>query len=452
MAYNDWILTQTGDLTDNTMKKIGYSYRQMLLIYLGAVLGMFVLVATIYEIRVEKNYKKSILTTRMQGFADLAKEAIDFYGSPMDGERIYSMLPKDQDIRLTLLSSEGEVLYDSDTQQIETDHSDRPEILGSRDNDSGWAIRTSGTNNRDYCYLAKSYGDYIIRIALPYELDIKNFLRPNTFYLLISVVFLLTVLVAIGFAMLKNYKMMEEALAKVENEKIENRRMKHDMTHNIAHELRTPVSSMRGYLEALIDCEDLDADRQRLFIQRAYLQSLRLSDLLRDISIVTKIEEAPELIKVEELSLKDTLSGVLDEFSEKMAERGMTALNLLEDDCRIVGSPSLVYAIFRNLVENSCKYAGKGSMITVRADTTDRDAVKVIYKDSGKGVDPAMLERIFERFFRIDVQSSTDYRDDVGSGLGLSVVRNAVQFHGGQISAQIPPEGGLEFDFTLMKR
>ena len=74
------------------MKKIGYSYRQMLLIYLGAVLGMFVLVATIYEIRVEKNYKKSILTTRMQGFADLAKEAIDFYGSPMDGERIYSML------------------------------------------------------------------------------------------------------------------------------------------------------------------------------------------------------------------------------------------------------------------------------------------------------------------------------------------------------------------------
>lgn len=452
MAYNDWILTQTGDLTDNTMKKIGYSYRQMLLIYLGAVLGMFVLVATIYEIRVEKNYKKSILTTRMQGFADLAKEAIDFYGSPMDGERIYSMLPKDQDIRLTLLSSEGEVLYDSDTQQIETDHSDRPEILGSRDNDSGWAIRTSGTNNRDYCYLAKSYGDYIIRIALPYELDIKNFLRPNTFYLLISVVFLLTVLVAIGFAMLKNYKMMEEALAKVENEKIENRRMKHDMTHNIAHELRTPVSSMRGYLEALIDCEDLDADRQRLFIQRAYLQSLRLSDLLRDISIVTKIEEAPELIKVEELSLKDTLSGVLDEFSEKMAERGMTALNLLEDDCRIVGSPSLVYAIFRNLVENSCKYAGKGSMITVRADTTDRDAVKVIYKDSGKGVDPAMLERIFERFFRIDVQSSTDYRDDVGSGLGLSVVRNAVQFHGGQISAQIPPEGGLEFDFTLMRR
>ena len=434
------------------MKKIGYSYRQMLLIYLGAVLGMFVLVATIYEIRVEKNYKKSILTTRMQGFADLAKEAIDFYGSPMDGERIYSMLPKDQEIRLTLLSSEGEVLYDSDTQQIETDHSDRPEILGSRDNDSGWAIRTSGTNNRDYCYLAKSYGDYIIRIALPYELDIKNFLRPNTFYLLISVVFLLTVLVAIGFAMLKNYKMMEEALAKVENEKIENRRMKHDMTHNIAHELRTPVSSMRGYLEALIDCEDLDADRQRLFIQRAYLQSLRLSDLLRDISIVTKIEEAPELIKVEELSLKDTLSGVLDEFSEKMAERGMTALNLLEDDCRIVGSPSLVYAIFRNLVENSCKYAGKGSMITVRADTTDRDAVKVIYKDSGKGVNPAMLERIFERFFRIDVQSSTDYRDDVGSGLGLSVVRNAVQFHGGQISAQIPPEGGLEFDFTLMKR
>ncbi len=434
------------------MRKLRYSYKQMLLIYLGAVLGIFVLAATIYEIRIEKNYKKSILATKMEGMADLAKEAISFYGTPIDGERVYSTLPKDQDIRLTILTREGTVIYDSDTQDIDSNHSDRPEIISSLDGNSGWAIRKSETNQREYCYLAKAYEDCTIRIALPYELDIKHFLRPNTFHLLISVVLLLAVLVAIGLAMLKNYKQLEDALAKVESEKKENRRMKHEMTHNIAHELRTPVSSMRGYLEALVDCEDLDGERQKLFIQRAYLQSLRLSDLLRDIAIVTKIEEAPELIKVEELNLKDILAGVLDEFSEKMREYGIAAVNLIGDDSKITGSPSLVYAIFRNLVENSCKYAGKDTMITVRSENADDGMIRVMYKDSGKGVNPAMLERIFERFFRIDAASSTDYRDDVGSGLGLSVVRNAVQFHGGKISALIPPEGGLEFDFTLKRK
>ena len=89
------------------MKKFRYSYKQMLLIYLGAVLGIFVLAASIYEIRIEKNYKKSILTTKMEGIADLAKEAMSFYGTPIDGQRIYSILPKDQEIRLTILTNEG---------------------------------------------------------------------------------------------------------------------------------------------------------------------------------------------------------------------------------------------------------------------------------------------------------------------------------------------------------
>lgn len=123
----------------------------MLLIYLGAVLGIFVLVASIYEIRIEKNYKKSILTTKMEGIADLAKEAMSFYGTPIDGQRIYSILPKDQEIRLTILNNEGMVIYDSDTQDIDSNHSNRPEIIGCRDGQSGWAIRTSETNQREYC-------------------------------------------------------------------------------------------------------------------------------------------------------------------------------------------------------------------------------------------------------------------------------------------------------------
>lgn len=422
--------------------KGGYSFKQMLLICLGAVLGIFVLLASIYVMELEKNSKRTILAARMETIADMYKDGQDFSSS----------LPSGQDVRITLLSEDGKVLFDSISDSLKENHSSRPEIRDCKVSGRGWAIRKSDTDKREYCYLAKDYGDSIVRVALPYELDIKHFLRPASFYLIASVLLLLLVLAAIGRAMLKNYRELELALNKVESEKQENRRMKREMTHNIAHELKTPVSSMRGYLEALVDCPDLDEERRKLFIQRAYIQSLRLSDLLRDISIVTKIEEAPELIKVEDLSLKEILDGVLDEFSHKLKEKEMTAVNLLGDDARMQGNYSLIYAIFRNLVENTCKYAGRNTVITVRKEQEENSPMRIIYKDSGRGVPAEMLELIFERFFRLDILGSEDPREEVGSGLGLSVVRNAVNFHGGSISARIPEEGGLEFIWDTKKR
>ncbi|MBQ9889761.1 MAG: hypothetical protein IJM41_11055 [Bacteroidales bacterium] len=412
------------------------SFRQYLLIYLAAVVGVFALAASIYELRNERNYKKVILQTRLEGYADrvalLGAENASFA----------------EEVRITILEADGTVVYDSDEPDLASDHSTRPEIVACSEGNPGWAIRHSQTEGRDYCYLAKKNGDCIIRVAVPYEVDLKHFLRPNTIYIVLGVLMLLAVLFILGRAMLRSYKSLEDALEDVENEKQTNKRLKREMTHNIAHELRTPVSSLRGYLEALVECDDIDEDRKKLFTQRAYLQSLRLSDLLRDIGLVTKIEESPEQIKKERLSLYDIVSDVLDEFSEKMQARGIAARNDVPDDLEIDGSPSLVYAIFRNLVENSCKYAGKNVTVVISAEKAG-DEVQVRYYDTGTGVPEDMLDRIFERFYRIPGKSSEDYRDDVGSGLGLSVVRNAVAFHGGTIKAALRKEGGLEFDFSL---
>jgi signal transduction histidine kinase len=412
------------------------SFRQYLLIYLAAVVGVFALAASIYELRNERNYKKVILQTRLEGYADrvalLGAENASFA----------------EEVRITILEADGTVVYDSDEPDLASDHSTRPEIVACSEGNPGWAIRHSQTEGRDYCYLAKKNGDCIIRVAVPYEVDLKHFLRPNTIYIVLGVLMLLAVLFILGRAMLRSYKSLEDALEDVENEKQTNKRLKREMTHNIAHELRTPVSSLRGYLEALVECDDIDEDRKKLFTQRAYLQSLRLSDLLRDIGLVTKIEESPEQIKKERLSLYDIVSDVLDEFSEKMQARGIAARNDVPDDLEIDGSPSLVYAIFRNLVENSCKYAGKNVTVVISAEKAG-DEVQVRYYDTGTGVPEDMLDRIFERFYRIPGKSSEDYRDDVGSGLGLSVVRNAVAFHGGTIKAALRKEGGLEFEFSL---
>lgn len=201
-------------------------------------------------------------------------------------------------------------------------------------------------------------------------------------------------------------------------------------------------------MKHLPDLVKKNGDRKKFFTQRAYLQSLRLSDLLRDIGLVTKIEESPEQIKKERINLHTIVSDVLDEFTEKMHARNIAAQNDIPVDLEIDGSPSLVYAIFRNLVENSCKYAGKDLTIVITAGLTGKTA-SIRYYDTGTGVPEDMLDRFFERFFRIPGKPSEDYRDDVGSGLGLSVVRNAVAFHGGKIKAALRKEGGLEFNFDL---
>ena len=284
------------------------SFRQYLLIYLAAVVGVFALAASIYELRNERNYKKVILQTRLEGYADrvalLGAENASFA----------------EEVRITILEADGTVVYDSDEPDLASDHSTRPEIVACSEGNPGWAIRHSQTEGRDYCYLAKKNGDCIIRVAVPYEVDLKHFLRPNTIYIVLGVLMLLAVLFILGRAMLRSYKSLEDALEDVENEKQTNKRLKREMTHNIAHELRTPVSSLRGYLEALVECDDIDEDRKKLFTQRAYLQSLRLSDLLRDIGLVTKIEESPEQIKKERLSLYDIVSDVLN--SPKRCRQG----------------------------------------------------------------------------------------------------------------------------------
>lgn len=138
----------------------------------------------------------------------------------------------------------------------------------------------------------------------------------------------------------------------------------------------------------------------------------------------------------------------MDEFDEKLRKHNIEVDTNIEPSLEVFGNGSLIYAIFRNLIENSCKYAGKDIKIVVSAIQED-NITKIKYYDTGIGVQESMISRIFERFFRIPSVTSEDYRDNVGSGLGLSVVRNSVAFHGGDIKASCREEGGLEFNFEL---
>ena len=228
-----------------------------------------------------------------------------------------------------------------------------------------------------------------------------------------------------------------------------NRLVKQQMTNNIAHELRTPVSSIRGYLETLVTCGDISPERRQMFLDRAYAQVMRLSDLIRDIALITKIEEAPEQLAKEKLNLKSVTDEIFEEFRETIEREDMKVENLLPDNLEITGNASLIYAIFRNLVENSVKYAGHGVTLHIECYAKGDGYCHLTYYDTGKGVSEEHLAKIFERFYRI---SEGRTRDAGGSGLGLSIVRNAIAFHKGDVRAVNRRDGGLEFLFSLSEK
>ena len=239
----------------------------------------------------------------------------------------------------------------------------------------------------------------------------------------------------------------EVTLSNISQEE-KNRILKHEMTNNIAHELRTPVSTVSGYLETLLDQKNIEPDRQRHYLQRMDIQVKRLSDLIRDIALITKTEEAANLFYRESVNIGNTVEEVvLDLQSHIKAQRVVFTSNISEN-ISINGSQTLIYAIFRNLIENAINYGGEDITVTVDNYTEDEEFYYFKLSDSGIGVSQEHLLKIFARFYRVDSGRS---RKSGGSGLGLSIVKNAIKFHGGDITAKSGIQGGLEFVFSLRK-
>lgn len=228
----------------------------------------------------------------------------------------------------------------------------------------------------------------------------------------------------------------------------EQARLKRQLTQNIAHELKTPVSSIQGYLETIINNPNIPQENVRTFLERSYAQSNRLTFLLRDISVLTRMDEAPELVEKEQVNLSKIVENILNEVALGLEEKHITVVNKLPSEVILTGSSSLLYSIFRNLTDNAIAYAGNDIQITINCFREDEKFYYFSFSDTGVGVPEEHLNRLFERFYRVDKGRS---RKLGGTGLGLAIVKNAVLFHGGTIFAKNMPKGGLEFVFTLKK-
>lgn len=229
----------------------------------------------------------------------------------------------------------------------------------------------------------------------------------------------------------------------------EESRMKRQLTQNVAHELKTPVSSIQGYLETIISNPELTPDKRQFFLERCYSQSTRLTGLLRDISVLNRLDEASEMFDLSDINIPKLTAEIQKECSKEMEEKQITSDIILPGNPTVHGNYSLLYSIFRNLYDNAIAYAGEGSRITLNCYKEDPKFYYFSFADNGVGIPEEHINRIFERFYRVDKGRS---RKVGGTGLGLSIVKNGVNFHKGQISAKSSPGKGVTFFFTLKKK
>ena len=272
----------------------------------------------------------------------------------------------------------------------------------------------------------------------------RNFLSPfeeaTDWHMLI---FSVVVMIGLGILLHRYAKHMDERISREQANK-ENQ-MRRELTQNIAHELKTPVASILGYTETILEHPDMDKEMSLQFIGRAKSQAQRLTSLLQDISTLNRMDYAAYMIKTEDLNVTDIVADINQETAIAASSKQMTIVNQLPEDIVINGNEQLIYSIFRNLIDNAIKYAGQGTTIRISAQQMG-DKWHFTFADNGSGIAPEHLERLFERFYRIDKGRS---RALGGTGLGLSIVKNAVQLHGGTIEVQSQQGQGLRFDFTL---
>lgn len=574
-----------------------FSYRQKIFFYLFIVFALFTAGIIVFEQGRERQYKADILASDQDVYASVIHRYIDRLGLwPDNMRRVADLQPYlPENIRVTIIGNDGKVLYDNDVEHSEKmeNHLDRPEIKKALIKDTGSNIRPSATIHREYLYFAHHYDDYYVRVALPYDITLKNFLKADYMFLyFIIALFFLTLLVLLylsnrfgksistlkdfvdsaqtnnnslerihfpedelgeigkkivdiykqndknkrkvtlerekllqhfqysqegvcffsrkgekiyanshfiqyfnlitdyptlnveqalenpEFSELKGFLANKKSIGRVfrntitkngkhfavkavrfEDESFEitinditklekTRLLKQTMTSNIAHDLRTPVTSIRGYLETLKEQPKLPDEKRRFFVERAFSQIVRLSDLIRDISLITRMEESADLFEKEQVKIRPILNELEEDLSDKLQQQNVRLEINIPDGVVVDGNRTLLYSVFRNLMDNSLSYAGNDIVISISNYMEDNNFYYFSYYDSGIGVEERHLQRIFERFYRI---SEGRTADTGGSGLGLAIVKNAVLFHRGKIVAKTRKEGGLEFLFTLHK-
>ncbi|MFA6871075.1 MAG: ATP-binding protein [Bacteroidaceae bacterium] len=451
---------------------------------------IFILCFIFYQYSRERSFRVVLLHTKLQDYNHRLAEDLDHW-SELPKEKIGDYVHKHpiKGLRVTLIKEDGTVFYDNfSTRAYSNNHSDRVEFRTAIEKGEGYSInRLSESVGDNYFYSASYFPAHhmVVRSSLPYNIKLIDDLEVNTEFLwftfittllLIFIIYRFTAKLGVNITRLKEFSMRIDSgkpisddwrdrfpndelgeisqeivrlYQQLEKSKEDKNRLKRQLTQNIAHELKTPVSSIQGYLETLLTSKRLTEENRARFLKHCYVQSNRLANLLRDISVLTRIDEVPQMFVMETVNVTHIAQEIQLELSLQLQEKKSTISLFLPNEISVPGNASLIYSIFRNLADNAIAYGGTGLEIQIRLLAQDAQQYTFSFLDNGIGVAPEHLEKLFERFYRVDKGRS---RKLGGTGLGLAIVKNAVLLHGGFIYAREPASGGLEFVFTLSRK
>ena len=472
--------------------KLSYHIKLFLLLLLSSwiLVGCFVA----YQYRREKEYKIQKLNGELQLINKMILSRLGAGMAPLEMDSVQLPLAG---MRISIFDLEGKITYDNTLDTLPSEsHLHRPEIERALVNGSGFTVRrVSATTHHPYFYSATRSGEVIVRSAVPYSVSLLQILQADRgfLWLMFGITLLISLtaylatrrigrtitrlntfaeraekgesihgignfphdeLGSISRHIIRLYARLQRTMGerdrehqralKEEQEKI---RIKRQLTNNISHELKTPVATIRLSLETLIDHPDIPADKREHFLRQCYNETDRLTNLLNDVSTITRMEDGGELINKEQLDLAVIIRDAVEVSQAALLRTGISIKNSISESLPIMGNANALTSIFRNLIDNAIAYSG-GTQITIRLESIDSERYVISVSDNGIGIPHDHLERVFERFYRIDVGRS---RRLGGTGLGLSIVRNAVHLHGGIINATNVPGGGLKITFTLAR-
>lgn len=228
---------------------------------------------------------------------------------------------------------------------------------------------------------------------------------------------------------------MARRLAEGEKIKAAYEENRKDLLANISHDLKTPLTSIQGYIEAILDRKDLPRETTEKYLQIIYRNMEYMNKLIDDLFLFSKLDMAKLEFQFETIAARDFLNDLMEEFRLELEERGIGFSyrdQLGADEVWVRIDRKRIYQVIRNIISNAVKYGpGSGLRITIAAARQD-GMMRMEIGDNGPGIEPDKLPFIFERFYRIDTERT---KDVMSTGLGLAIARELVEAHGGSITA-----------------
>lgn len=336
----------------------------------------------------------------------------------------------DKDIRVTLIDTLGNVLSDTEKKDVAHmgNHLQREEIQEALKDGSGYAIkRLSETNGGKYFYSATRFDDRIVRSSVPYSAELTSSLEHDYTFFYYTAGILALIATALHFRL------------RYEHSEREKQRIKRQLTENAAHELKTPAATIEGYLETLVSNPSMPESKRTDFLERCHVQSRRMSQLLADMSTLTRLDEARIVRPQTPIDAVAILNQIKEETLAQFDQQNIRLKMEVPARLPMQGDASLLYSLFRNIFNNTLAYATDATYLRVQAKVVG-DRYVFSFIDNGTGVPAQHLSHIFERFYRIDKGRS---RRLGGTGLGLAIVKNIALQYGGSATASATPGGGL---------